>query len=318
MVKKYSDLKPLTICKRVMNGTKDRGLLEAFGNLSSNDLHIDSLQVSYEYLLNLWNSLQKTPGRCRYMTFSLVHHNKNIQNRIVENFKSAKYAWIKHDKDDSAEHVHYHYLLMFPNAVSFSSIANILLIPVTQIQKVYSKNGILDYLTHENDKDKHHYDFSEIHANFDIQEEKQRSEPRNVLALYDDFCLIRNGLMTPRDFLDKYSVEFSGMNMCSLLQSFGRLSDAFSTGASLSSRAQCRVPKSPYFATSKSTDFATHNKSSSSDIPIQTVFPELSTSSIDWLEDGQKVAFDIPKSPPKKSNRSYRRPNPRSDLNDLE
>lgn len=64
--------------------------------------------------------------------------------------------------------------------------------------------------------------------------------------------------MTPRDFLDKYSTEFSGMNMCSLLQSFGRLSDAFSTGASLSSRAQCTVSKSPYFATSRNIDFTTY------------------------------------------------------------
>lgn len=307
MARSPTELKPETLIKRVMSGTKEyrtNQYLESFGKLSSTQLHCDS--VSRTEMIKLWNSLQTAPGRVRYFTFSLVDHNHCVQQRIKENYNSIKFAWILHDKDTSAERKHFHYLLMFPNPVSFSSVANTLEIPVTMIQKVFSKRGILDYLTHENDPNKFHYSLSEIESNFDIEEEKKITSDRDVMQLFDDYCLVRMGDLTPRDFIEKYNTDFTTMSLPSILQSFGRLYDGFNTGASLSSRAQCIVsnPLNKY----------SFYDTKSSKTPLQTVFPELSESSIDWLESGQKVAFDVPKKPISKSKKSYRKPNPRSDL----
>lgn len=293
----------LTICKKILSGDHNKDLLEDFAHLSSSDLHLDDLKSNRDQLVILWNSLQKTPGRCRNFTFSLVHDNDRIQSIITDSFSSIKYAWICHDQDTSVEHEHFHYVLMFPNAVSFSSIANQLFLPVTMLEKVYSKKGILSYLTHENSPNKHHYSLSDVTSNFDIEEEKKLDDGINVIEFYNDFVSVKFGDMSPQEFLSKYNMYCATLQVSGLMQVCDRLFSAYSTGTGLSSGAKCRVS---YPSSSK-------NRS----LPLQTVFSELSDSSIDFIDHGIKVKFDTPPVP-KKSIGNYRRANPRSDLNDVE
>lgn len=51
--------------------------------------------------------------------------------------------------------------------------------------------------------------------------------------------------------------------------------------------------------------------------PVQSVFPFSRKSSIDLVVNGKSVDLDIPPTP-KKSIRNYRKPNSRSDLNDID
>ncbi len=205
MVKNPSELRPETLVKRVMSGTKDycsKEYLTAFSKLPSTELH-HSDYPRHE-IIELWNSLQKTPNKCRLFTFSLVDNNHCVQKRIKERFPDSKWAWICHDKDTSAEHKHYHYVLMFETPRSFSSIANSLEIPVTMLQKVYSKKGILDYLTHENDPNKHHYSLSEIEANFDVEEEKKDNDEIDPWQEYCDYWAMKTGKMSKKAWFEKY------------------------------------------------------------------------------------------------------------------
>lgn len=209
MAKSPEQLTPLTLTKRVMSGNTSKEYLEAFQKLNPNEIPYTSL-ASHGFsrfdILQLWNSLQKTPNKVRYFTFSLVYDNKIVQDNIKKYYEHEKYAYILHDKDTSAEHRHFHYVLMFNSPRSFKSVANDLQIPVTMLQKVYSKKGILDYLTHENDPNKHHYSLDEITANFDVDEEKNSGDGFPFKEFFHDYCKLRSGMLDVDDFIDKYSM----------------------------------------------------------------------------------------------------------------
>jgi len=208
MSKLPTELTSQTLIKRVMSGTKEyrtKEYLQAFSKISSTELHHPD--YSRLEIIKLWNSLQSTPNKVRYFTFSLVNDNHVVQRKIKQCYDSAKWAYICHDKDTSAERKHYHYVLMFEQPRSFSSIANDLEIPVTMIEKVYSKKGILDYLTHENDPNKFHYSLSEIVSNFDIEQEKHDGTDFDPWEEFCDYTALKKGEMSYESWFEKYGQQ---------------------------------------------------------------------------------------------------------------
>lgn len=99
----------------------------------------------------------------RNYTFSLKRDNDRIR-KIVE--KYPKYAYILHDKDNTDPH--YHYYIEFESPRSLNAVAKELDIPCNMLEQIYSKKGILAYLTHENQPDKYHYNSDTIVSNFDV------------------------------------------------------------------------------------------------------------------------------------------------------
>lgn len=310
MAKNPNELKPETLVNRVISGTKDyrtKDYLEAFAKLPSTELH--SSNYSRFEILKLWNSLQSTPNKVRYFTFALHRDNSIVIKKIKEIYAHDKYAYICHDKDTSADRKHYHYVLMFDSPRSFKGIANDLEIPVTILQKVYSKKGILDYLTHENDPNKHHYELSEITANFDVEEEKNKGGGFDPWQEFCDYVDMVEGRMSPRDWFLKYHGVLCDIGSFSQRhQLYHRIHEdsckfeGFGTGASLSSRSEFGV--------------RTPVKN-----PFQTAFSKVFSDAAPWLMDGSEVVFSDPdaKKPPKSGkNGRYAKPNPRSDLNDIE
>lgn len=275
MVKSPEQLTPLTLTKRVMSGNTTKEYLEAFQKLNPNEIPYSSL-ASHGFsrfdIIQLWNSLQKTPNKVRYYTFSLVHDNKIVQENINKYYEHEKYAYILHDKDTSSEHKHYHYVLMFSSPRSFKSVANDLQIPVTMLQKVYSKKGILDYLTHENDPNKHHYDPSEITSNFDIDDEKNDDGP-DVLQEFKWYCDLREGRMSAQEFIERLHLCIVRHQVCQRVQLYERAYNASSTGASLSSRSEFSVP----------------NPCNSP--PQKIAFSGIDPNSIDVIENGAKYSY---------------------------
>lgn len=300
MTKTPFELRPETLIKRVMSGTKEyksQEYLEAFSKLLPSELHHNDF--SRFDIIQLWNSLHKSPSKCRYFTFSLVHDNRRVQENIKKKFDNEKYAYILHDKDKSSEHKHFHYVLIFSNPRSFNSLANDLELPVTMIEKVYSKKGILDYLTHENDPNKYHYPLSDVVSNFDIEQEKNSGGGFPIKEFYHDYVKLRSGALSVDDFLDKYNTYFTTLSVSAALQVSERLFNASSTGAGLSTRSEfC-------------------GRTSVNNPLFQTEFPSIDPNKLDWLDDGAlyHVASNSIKSGTAKH--SYRKPNPRSDLNDV-
>ena len=154
----------------------------------------------------------------RNYTFALTRENERII-KIVE--KYPKYAYIKHDKDSDAE-THYHYYVEFPNPRSLDSVARELKIPANMLEAVYSKKGILEYLTHENQPDKFHYDKSEIVSNFDIVEDTSEVDLMQEMA---DYRKVRAGLMTMEEFVMSHNNSFKTLSIFSRLRSYEMLAD---------------------------------------------------------------------------------------------
>lgn len=200
---------------------------------------VRSLDASYftnsEHMefLDDWNHLQKTPPKTRTFTFATKLHTSFIINYLQEFFPSNRhldsngnnvlndhlhkpyYAYIRHNKDklnssnltNQDVGVHYHFYLDFANPRSFASVASELHIPVTILESVkVSKSAILQYLTHENDPNKFHYDISDIVCNFDIVKEREADELFNSDELFNDYYNMREGKMTYHEFYEKYKI----------------------------------------------------------------------------------------------------------------
>lgn len=303
MGKTPTELSSQILVNRVMSGKKEyrtTEYLQAFAKLSSVDLH--HATISRFEIIKLWNSLQSCSIKTCYITFSLTENNHRVIEKVEDYYQHDKYAYICHDKDKTAERKHYHYVLLFDNPRSLKSIANDLELPVTMLERVHSKKGILDYLTHENDPNKYHYDLSEIHSNFDIEEEKNSGGGFPFKQFYEDYRQVRFGNMSYGDFIDKYKIYCATLSISGAFSVADRLfaaeRDALCSGAGLSSR--------PHF----------QRQTPVSEKPIQTAFPSTDPNKPVWLDHGS--AFIVGSETPKvKNKRSYRKPNPRSDLSDI-
>lgn len=159
----------------------------------------------YNEVLEKWNALQKTPNKRRNFTWMEIQKGsklaKMLANRYPENC-GTKWAWIYHNKD-KAEHKHYHFYLEFANPRSFLSVANELNIPVTNLQQVFDKKGILQYLTHENSPEKHHYSPDEVHSNFVVSEELLEPEI-DPYQEFMDYCAMKSGKMPYNVWFERY------------------------------------------------------------------------------------------------------------------
>ena len=96
----------------------------------------------------------------------------DIQEIIKSHKTIKKWAYILHDKDDTAPH--YHIYLNFEVGVDSKIVAGWFGIEEQFISKVKGRRtDVLLYLTHGNDsqKNKHQYDPSEVIANFDFETE---------------------------------------------------------------------------------------------------------------------------------------------------
>lgn len=102
----------------------------------------------------------------------------DIQQTIRE-YKTIKYwAYILHDKDDTAPHYHI-YLNFGTSSVDFEQVAKWFKLESNFVSKVKGrKMDMLKYLIHANDTQlhKHQYDIKEVVANFDVGTEIVKSK----------------------------------------------------------------------------------------------------------------------------------------------
>lgn len=149
----------------------------------------------------------------------MTYANKKQVELILEKHKSAitAYAWIYHDKDKTDPHCHIFLkfatdrkgtdiLKWFECATDFKGEeAN------TRFEKVRSADGLINYLTHEKNPEKHHYDQSEIiysdeNAKEELLKECEIDNGYGALqAMLDNIPLKEIARRYGRDFIRYYS-----------------------------------------------------------------------------------------------------------------
>lgn len=110
----------------------------------------------------------------------------DIQEIIKSHSTVKKYAYILHDKDDTAPH--YHIYLNFGNSgVDTKQVADWFGLQESQVNKIRGRStDMYLYLTHGNDsqKNKHQYSPTEVVANFDFETEITNSR---ILGDFEHF-----------------------------------------------------------------------------------------------------------------------------------
>ena len=152
--------------------------------------------------------------------------NTDIEQVIEAAEKYPLWAWIIHDQDINKETgeliaPHAHIYLECPNPRSFKSVAESLQIPENMIEKVIDKNGILQYLIHKNQPDKHQYDFEEIHSNFDLT---PFFLTKSTNTLWYDFLKLKRHQLSPQEFYDIHQSEIESNGFYQKLKIFDMIS----------------------------------------------------------------------------------------------
>lgn len=116
---------------------------------------------------------------------------------VIDNIKklSYRFAMILHDEDfytsnDEVEEclvgtqkkVHFHVVFFWDNSYQLGYIAQKIGLPSNYLQKVASRNGAIQYLTHKNNPEKHQYNISDIVTNIEKLQSKYFS---------DDDCIMK-------------------------------------------------------------------------------------------------------------------------------
>ena len=130
---------------------------------------------------------QKSPRAKHCEVVSDVDHLKVDIQAVIREKKSIKqYAYILHDKDDTAPHYHI-YLNFGTTSVSFDDVGRWFGLSASFVSKVNGRKvDMLEYLTHANEsqKHKHQYSPSEVVANFDFETEIAVSK---ILGNFDQY-----------------------------------------------------------------------------------------------------------------------------------
>lgn len=192
-----------------------------------------------------WNVLHAPKiGKVRNFTFVQKSGISSLVERIKE--VAPKWAYIKHDKDITEDGIHYHFYVEFPNPRSWVAVANDLEIPVTSLQKVLNKRGILEYLTHKNNPEKHHYNDDEIVTNMNILTEISTPEV-DVIQEFEDYLAYKQGRITYRDFLTKYNIHCATLGFGQRMRMYNSMiegSDSYLRLLHGGTCPPCRVPSS--------------------------------------------------------------------------
>lgn len=110
-------------------------------------------------------------------TYAVESDTDNLTEEQIKeglNHRGIKrYAYILHDND--VANPHWHVVINAPdNNAKITTIAKWFKVPENFVSVVRGRNGLIDmceYLTHENEPEKHRYDDSEVKANFDWRKE---------------------------------------------------------------------------------------------------------------------------------------------------
>lgn len=118
---------------------------------------------------------------------SRVEYFKGDIQEIIKSHKTIKkWAYILHDKDDTAPHYHI-YLNFGSSGVDTKQVAEWFGLQESQVSKIRGRHtDMLLYLTHGNDsqKNKHQYSPTEVVANFDFETEIQNAK---ILGDFEHF-----------------------------------------------------------------------------------------------------------------------------------
>lgn len=114
----------------------------------------------------------------------------DIQEVLKSHKTIKKWAYILHDKDDTAPH--YHIYLNFGNSgVDTKQVAEWFGLQESQVNKIRGRaTDMLQYLTHGNDsqQNKHQYSPTEVIANFDFQTEIKNAK---ILGDFENYSYAR-------------------------------------------------------------------------------------------------------------------------------
>lgn len=151
----------------------------------------------------------------RYFACVLYVNSEELLNCMIQDkrLQIRAYAFIRHDKDtrDNGELMdsHFHLLLRVRNPKTIQQIYK-WFYPNEEKQNVFvefiwNKQGAVDYLTHENEKDKHHYDLSEV---VDCGLDDILSEDDDKDESYEIISHLLDKSMTIRELVKCYGRDF--------------------------------------------------------------------------------------------------------------
>lgn len=165
-----------------------------------------------------------------YITFS-INNEKQIDDviEILPDFKFYAYIFHDKDKDDDGnlkkKHLH---CFIRNHPLTLSAWSNKLGIPENMLEIPRSYRACARYLIHADQPDKYQYDINQVVSNdLDYYKTKYFDEKISIEEQFNDFLALRQGRMTPIDFMKKYRHEFANVGFVQRLKGFDYITNNY-------------------------------------------------------------------------------------------
>lgn len=158
---------------------------------------------------------------------SIPEQREDLKQKVKE---YPFWAYIDHEADskidneeDKGEHTHF--MIKCKGTMSVRQIANQLAIPSHMVQPCRQERSYGRYFIHLDNTEKIQYKLSDITTNkpsrFVIWSTDNQDD--DIRRLYGDLTKLRNGELTPKDFIDLHYVELSQLNLYQKIRIFDLL-----------------------------------------------------------------------------------------------
>lgn len=166
--------------------------------------------------------------------FCAVTHDLSLAEEIkksILDFPSWAYIYHEPDSDDGTPHIHY--LIRSNGTRNIKQISDKIGLPSNYIQVCRKVVAFRRYMLHLDSPEKKQYKPSDVvtRCHADFREAADGNVKRDVFSLYNDFCRLRNGSMTPAEFIQLNYVEMEKLPFAVKIKTFSIINSNSRAGA---------------------------------------------------------------------------------------
>lgn len=159
--------------------------------------------------------------------FALVSNiPEQRENMKVIAVDCQKWSFIDHEPDNDEGKQHTHFLVRFNGSRTVQQVADRFEISPQYVQKVNKLTAFMRYMMHLDNPDKHQYNVDDISTNFEKEfslASQGNAKTLDVNSLFSLFQKVRNGQLSPSDFIQYNYIEFSKMSFSQKIKTFETL-----------------------------------------------------------------------------------------------
>lgn len=162
--------------------------------------------------------------------FCAVTHDLSIAETVKQSILDfPSWAWIYHESDTDEGTPHVHFLIKANGTRNIKQISDKIGLESNYIQVCRKVVAFRRYMLHLDSPDKIKYTVNDVHTrcHVDFREAEEGNKKRDVYDLFNDFCRLQQGTLTPQEFIQLNYVEMEKMPFALKIKTFSIINNTY-------------------------------------------------------------------------------------------